>query len=87
MKYVMCLIGLLILAGLLSGCSAPVIVTDGVHIRAFIPCANDELCFRNTYGIARDNYCSDFPVTYRNDDREFNAQNYEWIYQSGSFRR
>lgn len=81
------LIGLLILTGSLSGCATPVAVTDGAHKRAFIPCSNDELCFRNTYGIARDNNCSDFPVSYRNDDREYTTTNYEWIYRPGFFRR
>ena len=81
------LIGLLILAGSLSGCATPVMVTDEVHRRAFIPCVNDELCFRNTYGIARDNSCSDFPVAYRNNDREFTTANKEWIFQPGFFSR
>ncbi len=87
MKNVKRLIGLLVLTGALSGCATPVIVTDDAHLRAFIPCANDEFCFRNTYGIARDNYCSDFPVAYRNNDREFNTTNNELIYQPGFFRR
>ena len=87
MKIVKSLIGLLVLAGSLAGCATPVMVTDGVHRRAFIPCANDEFCFRSTYGIVRDNYCSDFPVAYRNDDREFNTTNFELIYQPGSFNR
>lgn len=81
------LIGLLLLAVSLSGCATPVTVTDGVHRRAFIPCSKDELCFRKTYGIARDNKCSDFPVAYRNDDRVYNTDKNEWLYQNGSFQR
>lgn len=81
MNKLKCLLGLLILAGSLSSCATPVTVTDGVHSRAFIPCANDELCIRNTYGISRDYYCSDFPVSYRNNDAEYNSKRYEWIYQ------
>ena len=80
MKKMNCLIGLLFLAGLMSGCATQVAVTDGVHRRAFIPCANDELCFRKTYGIARDNQCSDFPVAYRNDDRVYNTEKKERLY-------
>jgi len=72
---------LLIVVALFSGCAKPVMVTDGVHRRAFIPCEKDELCIRNTYGISRDYYCSDFPVAYRNNDSEYNAKRYEWIYQ------
>lgn len=87
MKKMICLIGILIMAGSLSGCATPVTVTDGVHSRAFIPCANDDLCFRKTYGIARDNSCSDFPVAYRNDDRVYNTDKNEWIHLYGSSQR
>jgi hypothetical protein len=78
-----CFAGLLIVVGLFSGCASSISVTDGVHKRAFIPCANDELCFRNTYGVARDNSCSDFPVTYKNNDKEYNTSNREWVYPLG----
>lgn len=77
------LAGLAIIAGFISGCASPLSVTDGVHKRAFIPCDKDELCFRNTYGIARDNSCSDFPVSYKNNDKEYITPNKEWVQPLG----
>ncbi|HIJ80397.1 MAG TPA: hypothetical protein HPP76_01655 [Desulfuromonadales bacterium] len=76
-----CLAALVVLVSVLAGCAGPVVIDDGVRSRMFIPCTQDNLCFRNTYGIARDWYCGDYPVTYRNNDNEFESRRYEWIYQ------
>lgn len=72
--------GLLMVAG--CAVSRPVEIEDGVRSRVFTPCTQDNLCFRNTYGVARDLYCGDYPVTYRSNDYEFESKRYEWIHQS-----
>ena len=64
-----------------AGCAGPVVIDDGVRSRVFIPCTQDNLCFRNTYGVAWDNYCSNYPVSYRNNDYEYESRRVEWIYQ------
>lgn len=45
-------------------------------------CRQNQLHTSNTYGIARDSCCSDFPVTFRNYEYSENRyQRYEWIFQ------
>ena len=83
MNKILWCIGLIACVSVLASCCAtPVVVEDGVRSRVFIPCTQDNLCFRNTYGVTRDNSCnSDYPVAHRNNDSVYDSTRYEWIYQ------
>lgn len=52
MKRLLCLI---VLLGAVSGCAKPVVIDNGTQSRVFIPCTNDNLCFKDTYNVAWDN--------------------------------
>lgn len=80
MKRLLCMI---IMLGGISGCARPVIIGNDTHSRVFTPCANDSLCFRDTYNIAWDSTCShslpDFPVSYRSKQSEYQSSRVEYI--------
>ena len=71
---------------MLGGCASPVSFSDGLRNRVFIPCTDDAFCFRNTYGIAQERNCNEFPVTFRNNEYEYRSNKYEWIYQTKELR-
>ena len=67
---------------MLAGCATPVHLSDGMNERIFTPCTDDAFCFRNSYGVAREHNCNEFPVTFRNNEYEYKANKFEWIYQT-----
>jgi len=66
-----------------SGCATPLIIDNGYQRRVFIPCDNDDLCFRDTYNVAWDNGCKyncrDYPVSYRTKLSEYQSNKTEYI--------
>jgi hypothetical protein len=76
------LIGAVGMLTMLAGCAAPVHLSDGMNERVFTPCTDDAFCFRNSYGVAREHNCNEFPVTFRNNEFEYKSNKYEWIYQT-----
>ena len=80
MKRMLCLI---FLSSFGFGCATPLIIDNGNQRRVFIPCTNDNLCFRDTYNIVWDNWCPnnyrDYPVSYRTKQSEYESSKVEYI--------
>ena len=66
-----------------SCCAKPVVIDNGVHTRVFTPCTDNNLCFRDTYNIAWDSWCTygghDYPVSYRTKQTEYESGKVEYI--------
>lgn len=78
------LLYLIVLLGAVSGCCAkPVVIDNGTQSRVFIPCTNDNLCFKDTYNVAWDNWCPsmyrDYPVSYRTKQSEYESSRVEYL--------
>ena len=77
------LICLMLLSGSISGCATPLVIDNGNGIKVFTPCTTDDLCFRNTYSVAWDNWhlnsLRDYPVSYRTKQTEYESSKPEYI--------
>ena len=77
------LLSILVLLGAVSGCAKPVVIDNGTQRRVFIPCTNDNLCFKDTYNVAWDNWCPsiyrDYPVSYRTKQSEYESNRVEYL--------
>jgi hypothetical protein len=71
------------LMSFISGCATPLIIDNGNQSRVFTPCTNNDLCFRDTYNVAWDNWCQyncrDYPVSYRSKQSEYESNKVEYI--------
>ena len=76
---------------ILDNDAKPVIIDNGVQRRTFTPCTDDRLCFRDSYEVAWDRLCnwnnqgtccshSDFPISHRNKQTEYESNKVEPIY-------
>lgn len=78
-----CLLWCIFLSAFIYGCAAPLILDNGSQSRVFIPCTNNDLCFRDTYNVAWDNGCSynyrDYPISYRTKQSEYESNKVEYI--------
>lgn len=74
----------MVLLGAISGCCAkPVVIDNGTQSRVFIPCTNDNLCFKDTYNVVWDKGCSsayrDYPISYRTKQSEYESNRVEYL--------
>ncbi len=80
MKKLLCF---MFLMGAVSGCAKPVVIENGTQSRVFTPCTSDNLCFRDSYNIAWDYWCTssqrDYPISYRTKQSEYESSRVEYI--------
>lgn len=85
MKRLICFI---LLSSAISGCAIPIAIDNGNNRRVFTPCTNDDLCFRDAYTVAWDNWSqstsNDFPVSYRTKQTEYISKKIEYIFVPGT---
>ena len=77
------LIYLILLSSFISGCATPVVIDSGNGIKIFTPCTTDDLCARDAYGVAWDDWyfgsLRDYPVSYRTKQFEYESNKAEFI--------
>ena len=77
------LILFILLSSSISGCATPLIIENGNQSRIFTPCTSDDLCFRDGYQVAWDNWSPgrsrDYPVSYRANQYEYLSNKAEYI--------
>jgi hypothetical protein len=81
MKHLLLFIALM---STISGCCAtPVVMDNGNQSKVFVPCTDNNLCFRDSYSVAWDNshscYERDYPVSYRAKQSEYESNRVEYI--------